>query len=276
MLEKVTERIYYLMNENKTERPALGIVKGEKYCLVVDAGNSPKHAEILIREIEKMNFPPAKYVVATHHHWDHIFGLGRWDAITIASEKTCELSNIYRGINLDDNSLEIAKQNNIFNDFDIKCIKEEIEDRDNFQLVNFDLSFKGELKLNLGGITCFIKEISNPHREDGTIIYVPEEKTLFVGDAAYGCTKDGNSYYEKGKLISMMQEIDTHEAEYILCSHESICTKEEIISYFNQLKMGMDTTKGCNTTEEAIVKFKSVYNHEPSENDLFFLKSIYE
>lgn len=41
----------------------------------------------------------------------------------------------------------------------------------------------------------FRKEIINPHRDDGTIVYVLQEKTLFLGDSAYGCTREGKSCY---------------------------------------------------------------------------------
>ncbi|MDR7856579.1 MBL fold metallo-hydrolase [Tissierella sp.] len=275
MLEKVTERIYYLMNEDKNERPALGVVKGDSCCLVFDAGNSPTHADILLKEIEKMNFPPVKYVVVSHHHWDHIFGIDRFDAIKIASNKTSELSKVYKGIKLDESSLETAKKDNIFDDIAIKLVKEEFGNQTELKDIQFDLLFSDELEINLGGVTCFLKEIVNPHREDGTILYVPEEKTVFVGDAAYGCTKNGQSYFDSQKLISMMAEIGAYEADYYLCSHESICTKEEMMWYFDQLKMGLEITKGCSTSDDAISKFKEHYNREPSNNDLFFLQTIY-
>lgn len=275
MLEKVTERIYYLMNENEDEKPALGIIKGDSCCLVFDAGNSPTHANILLNEIEKMNFPPVKYVLVSHHHWDHIFGIERFDAIKIASNKTCELSNIYKGIELNDSSLEIAKKDGVLDDIAVKLVKEEFKDRTILEGLQFDLLFSGELEINLGGVTCLIKEIINPHREDGTIVYVPDEKTLFLGDAAYGCTKDGRNYYDSQRLISMMKEVNAYEADYYLCSHESICTREEIIWYFNQLKMGLEMNKECKTSEDVIRKFKDYYNREPSNDDLFFLQSIY-
>lgn len=276
VLEKVTERIYYLMNEDKGDKPAIGIVKGEKYCLVVDAGNSPEHGNEIISEMEKLNFPPVRYVVATHHHWDHIFGLESYDAIKIASEKTCELSKMYRGICLDDKGLEMAKQKNIFNDNCIGFIKEVFKDRETFKLADFDLLFKGELRIDLGGVTCIIKEIINPHREDGTIIYVPEEKAVFLGDAAYGCSKNGHSYFNREKTISMMNEIDSYGADHFLLSHESICTRDEMDSYWKDLNMGMDMTEGCSTVEQVIANFKNTYNKEPSRNDLFFLESFCE
>ena len=132
MLEKVTDRIYYYMNNDETDRPALGLVCGNDCCLVIDSGNSPKHAKELKKEIESMNLPPVKYLVVTHHHWDHTLGLSEWNVVTIANEITYEYMKTYCSLKYDDSSLEEAKKINIFNDFSIKCIKEEIEQRDKF------------------------------------------------------------------------------------------------------------------------------------------------
>lgn len=276
MLEKVTERIYYLLNDDTNERPALGLVKGDKSCLVIDAGNSIKHAERFLNEIKDMNLPPIDYVVATHHHWDHIFGLSKFDAIKIASNKTYELAKMYWGIKIDNDSLEEAMMNNIFNELGVKIVKDDLKNADTLEEIKFDLLFDGELEINLGGITCLVKEIINPHREDGTIVYVPQEKTLFLGDSAYGCTKEGKSYFNRKKLVSMMEEVKSYGVNYYLCSHESICDKEEITWYFDKLNMGLEITKGLNNKQDVIDRFKEVYNDEPSQDDLFFLESIYE
>lgn len=274
MLEKVTERIYYLMNDNKNERPAIGLVKGDNCCLVIDAGNSLKHAEMFLNEISDMNLPPIDYVVATHHHWDHIFGMKKYDAIKIASNNTYELAKKYCGIKV--NTLENVSLNDIFTDSAVKVLKNELENIDIIEEIKFDLLFNGELKIDLGGVTCLVKEINNPHRNDGTIVYVPEEKTLFLGDSAYGCTKDGKSCFNREKLISMMTEVKGYDANYYLCSHESICDKEEIDWYFNKLNMGLQVTSGLNKLEDIREKFKEIYNIEPANEDLFFLESIYE
>lgn len=245
MLEKVTDRIYYLMNEEENERPALGIVKGDQCCLLIDAGNSIEHAKILQKELEKMNFPPVRYVVLTHHHWDHAKGISAWDAMKIASSSTAELIKINYS-------------------------------SEQWSYINFDILFQGEFVINLGGCTCCIKELINPHRKDGTIIYVPDERTLFLGDAAYGKAVNGHNYLDRHEVIKMMEEVDTYEAEYYLCSHESICTKDEMMSYWNQINMGFQVTLGCKDKDEAIVRFQKKYGRVPNKEDLFFIESFFE
>jgi hypothetical protein len=44
-LKKLSDRIYYLPNEEETDRPVLGYINGDKYSLAVDVGNSSKHVE---------------------------------------------------------------------------------------------------------------------------------------------------------------------------------------------------------------------------------------
>lgn len=244
MLEKVTNRIYYLMNNDEIDRPTLGLVIGDNCCLVIDAGDSPEHAKLMQEEIKCLELPPVRYVVATHHHSDHIFGLSKWDAVTIASKQTSESVHEQYG-------------------------------RDGWDYRKFDLLFQGEFLIDLGGCSCIIREIVNPHRKDGTIIYVPEEKTLFLGDAAYGRNMNGHNFYERLSVFQMMQEVDSYDSEFYICSHESMCTKEEMISYFEQIKMGADITKNCETKEEAIGAFIEKYEKEPSKEEIFFLESFY-
>lgn len=73
-----------------------------------------------------------------------------------------------------------------------------------------------------------------------------------------------------------MEEVKSYDANYYLCSHESICDKEEITWYFDKLNMGLEITQGLNKKQDVLDRIKEVYNTEPSKDDLFFLGSIYE
>lgn len=45
MIEKLTNNIFYMPHSKATDRPILGLVCGKKYSLIVDSGNSPRHAK---------------------------------------------------------------------------------------------------------------------------------------------------------------------------------------------------------------------------------------
>jgi len=78
-LTKVTEKIYYLVNEKETDRPVLGYIKGDKYSLMVDAGNSKNHVEKFNSSVEKLNLRLPDYVAITHWHWDHSYGMNYYN-----------------------------------------------------------------------------------------------------------------------------------------------------------------------------------------------------
>lgn len=274
MLEKVTDRIYYMMHDDENDRPALGVVVGDNCCLIVDSGNSPKHAEDLKKELNSMNLPEVKYLVITHHHWDHTFGLGEWDVTTIANQRTYEYMKTYCGLSYDDQALEEAKGKQIFKDFSIKCIKKEIENLEAFQPQNCNLSFEGELRIDLGGIICYIRQIPSPHTDDSTIVYVPDEQAIFLGDCLYGYNSKGYNYYNRELVRQMIDTLEQYTAKYYLCSHESICTREEISDFWQQLHMGADITKYSDSLEAAIAEYQRVYGSEPKEDELFFIKSF--
>lgn len=245
MLEKVTDHIYYMMNDDEKDRRALGLVIGKNGCLVVDAGNSPKHAKLMQEEIKNMNLPPVKYVVLTHHHKDHIGGLSSWDAISIASKETANM---------------------ILSEFGEK----------EWNNTRITLLYDGELLIDLGECLCSIREIVNPHRKDGTIVYVESEKTLFVGDAAYGRNINDHNYLDRNDVKTMMKEINEYDWNYVLCAHESICNKEEMISYWNNINLAAEITMDCNLKEEAIYKFEIKYGCRPSTEELFFIESFFK
>jgi len=100
-----------------------------------------------------------------------------------------------------------------------------------YQTGGFKQEFSGSLKFDLGRIYCEITEIEAPHSEDSVLIYVPEEKVVFIGDADCEDHYDNKGHYDKDKLesfISLIKEIDFNT--YIL-GHDEPEMKEEVILY---------------------------------------------
>ncbi len=51
-------------------------------------------------------------------------------------------------------------------------------------VVPADIIFEGDITIELGGCTVRLLQTRAPHTDDSTLVYVCEDKTLFVGDAA--------------------------------------------------------------------------------------------
>ena len=89
-LRKISGRVYYLPAEERTDRPVLGYIRGEKYSLAVDAGNSSDHVEMFYRELRDSDLRLPDFTVITHWHWDHSFGMHAVSGKTVASHLTNE------------------------------------------------------------------------------------------------------------------------------------------------------------------------------------------
>ena len=53
----------------------IGIIEGEEYAMIIDAGNSESFALRFLEELNNIITKPIKYLVLTHRHFDHTFGI---------------------------------------------------------------------------------------------------------------------------------------------------------------------------------------------------------
>ena len=54
-----------------------------------------------------------------------------------------------------------------------------------------DIEFEDSYELDLGGVTAKMWCVDAPHTPDSTLIYIPEDKALFLGDASLGDFENG-------------------------------------------------------------------------------------
>lgn len=273
MLNKLSESIYYLSNQNDRERPTLGLVCGDKYSLVIDAGNSVQHAKDFLREIESLNVPPVRYVVITHAHWDHFLGMNEFDAMVIVNCLTNQLLQAWRDYSYDDRSLKEYVDSKKMSEQCVEIIKEEIPNREAFRLSSPDIIFEKSLTLDLGNKVCVLETIRSTHTNDSTIIYVPDEKVIFLGDSVYGTTQNSLFHYKKSHLLPMIEDIQKFDASYFLLGHESICDLDEMDQFWKELKMASEATTST-SLEEAIESFEKDNNRSPIGDELFFIKAF--
>lgn len=271
MLKQLTERIFYMPQNPETDRPALGLICGNKYSLVVDSGTSPKHAKEFLAELETMHISPIKYLGITHWHWDHIFGIKEMNLVTIAHHLTKDKIEMIKGYQWDDKSLEKYVSDGTFTEFTVECLKKEIPERQFFTIGDLDITFQDSIEIDLGGITCIFKHIGGDHTEDSSIIYIPEEKVLFLGDCIYGGKYNGEYGYTKEKLFKMIDEIEKFDADHYIISHEEVYCKKEIDELWNQLRTVGEIVGGNISVEESTKRFEDSLNRLPSEDEVFYI-----
>lgn len=230
-LQKLSNRIYYLPHEEETDRPVLGYINGDKYSVAIDAGNSSKHVEKFYNELRNANLRLPDYTVITHWHWDHTFGMHAVAGKTISGHLTNEKLKEVSTWQWTDSDMKERLETGKDIEMCDKCIKLEYLNRENIKVITSNIEFSGSLKINLGGIYCDIMEIEAPHSEDSVLIYVPEEETIFVGDADCEDHYNNHGKYDKNKLEKYIELIRTLDFTNYVLGHDKPESREEVINY---------------------------------------------
>jgi glyoxylase-like metal-dependent hydrolase (beta-lactamase superfamily II) len=274
MLKKLTERIYYMPNEQKGDRPLLGLIIGDKNSLIVDSGNSQKHAEEFLQEAAKLNIPPIKYVFLTHWHWDHVFGLNYMNFISICQKETNERLLEMQGFKWDDESLDYRVKIGKEIEFCSENIKHVIPNRDSFKVSSCDIIFDKSLEIDLGGVICTIENIGGNHTTDSSVLYVKEEKVLFMGDCLAEDLYNGPWSYCKEKLYPLIDKLKQYDSKYFLQSH---CSPQDKVAMYEDFKMfnSIGDMIGEDIDFDKInIKFIDYFKRNPSDNEKYIINSF--
>ncbi len=234
-LAKVTDRIYYLQGNAETDRPFLYYIKGTDYSVAIDAGQSKQHVEQFYQAIAEEGFPYPRYTVITHWHWDHTFGIAYIKGETIANELTKQKLMKVSEWEWSQTAMEQREKDGEDIAFCNNCIKKEYPDLSDITVKSVDIGIRQVQELDLGDIHVQLYPRDSIHSRDALLIYVPEEKALFVGDA------DCADCYENGKvdmdrLKSYMRFICGFEFDYYLLGHDYPDNKDGAMKYLKELE----------------------------------------
>ena len=174
-LKKLSEHIWYMPFEQERDRPNLGYVKGKNWSLAIDAGHSAAHTKEFYTLLEKENLPLPCLTLLSHWHWDHTFGMHAVNGLTLANEKTNNHLAEWK------NKIE---KNGPAEFFPLhESIRKEYSENKEVIVKLADIVYSGEMSLDLGDCTVKVIQSEAPHTDDSTLVYIENDKTLFVGDA---------------------------------------------------------------------------------------------
>jgi glyoxylase-like metal-dependent hydrolase (beta-lactamase superfamily II) len=202
-----------------TDRPVLGAISGQRATLLVDAGNSEAHARWFMSELATLRRAPARYTALTHWHWDHVFGASTLNLPLIAHFETHRRLVEMAGLDWSDAALDERVQSGIEIEFCRDRMKRELPDRSGLVIQVPDILIRTQLTLDLGGITCQILPVGGDHSSDSTVMYVPEERFMFIGDCLSEDYYSGHLSYTTAKLFPLLNELLGREVDFYLEGH---------------------------------------------------------
>lgn len=149
--------------------PNTGVIVGKDAVMVIDAQATPLLAREVIRRIRRITSKPIRYVLLTHYHAVRVLGASAYKADhIIASEPTLEL---IRERGRQDMLSEMGRFPRLFRGAHTVP-----------GLTWPTLTFRGELRLDLGGIEVHLSHPGPGHTRGDTIAWVPSQRVLFSGD----------------------------------------------------------------------------------------------
>ena len=163
--------------------PNTGIVVGDSAAMVIDTQATPVMAQDVIRRVRAVTAVPIKYVVLSHYHAVRVLGASAYrPEHVIASRDTYDLI-VERGEA--DMKSEIERFPRLFRA--VESVP---------GLTWPTMVFEKRLTLWLGKLQVEIMHLGRGHTKGDTVVWLPQEKTLFSGDLVeYGATPyTGDAY----------------------------------------------------------------------------------
>ncbi|MFP7343628.1 MBL fold metallo-hydrolase [Bacillus safensis] len=269
-IKKIGQSFWYITPVSLTDRPILGMVAGTNKTLMIDAGNSEDHANYFIQKtLEHENASP-DMVVLTHWHWDHIFGLPALpDTVSIASAKTRKEMEKLVPFSWSDEAIDERVREGTEIEFCAKAIKEEYQGHRDIQVVLPDVTFARRIEIDLGGVTCIVQQVGGDHAADSVIVYVKEEKILFLGDCIYPKMYAEKVHYTVKEILRLLDELEAFDADTYIPSHQRPWTKKEFRQETDKLRMIAKFTDQCGGDKQKITKeYQHYVNRELKEDEL--------
>ncbi|MBO9600779.1 MAG: MBL fold metallo-hydrolase [Cohnella sp.] len=226
-LEQLSTRIWYHTPVSETDRPILCVVAGDNKSLMIDAGNSEAHARSFLGELAARNIRQPSIVALTHWHWDHIFGLSALNMTSIASVYTkAEMAKLLP-FEWTDEALDRRVREGVEIEFCANAIKREYGASRNIAVKLPDITFERRLEIDLGGVTCILQHVGGDHAADSIVVYIKEEKILFLGDCIYADIYNGPRKLTAERTLRLLDVLAEFDAETYILSHWKPVSREE-------------------------------------------------
>jgi glyoxylase-like metal-dependent hydrolase (beta-lactamase superfamily II) len=218
-LRQLTDRIYYLPADHRTDRPVLAAILGTRYVLMVDGGASPAHAQHFLDELERVTHRRPDWVAVTHWHWDHTFGLSHLALPAFGHMNLARNLARLQGLSWSDGALaeRVARGEEIA--FCAENIGKEYGEQRAIDVALPTITFDDMLTLDLGDTSCRLHHIPTDHTDDAVAVYVVDDEVLFLGDAMGENLYASPPYYSAACTAQLVAAIERLPIRWFVGGH---------------------------------------------------------
>lgn len=244
--QRLTPRVTWLLPDGRTDRPSLAHVRGDNGSVLLDVGASPQHTQSFLGSPLLEGAPPLIAAVLTHWHWDHCFGGSALEVPIVAQRETHREMVRQSRLDWSDEALDarVAEGSEIA--FCRDHLRLEMPDRSDLKLVIPHIVFDDNLMLDLGGLTCEVQHVGGDHSSDSSVVWVPEEQLLFLGDCLYQRIHAPVPHYTPSRLRRLLDRLERFEPAWVIWGHgEAVLDAGGYQKCLADLRLALDVAEGA-------------------------------
>lgn len=183
--------------------------------VVIDALGSPPLARALLAEIRRVTPVPVRYVIVTHYHADHIYGLQVFEeaGATIVAHRA---AHEYL-------TSEAARQR-------LQHSRETMApaiDADT-RLVPPHRAIDGPLTLQLGGMEFVVQPVGPAHTPEDLVVWVPQRRLLAVGDLVFRGRLPFVGQGDSRRWIEALDALLAYDAQWVVPGHGPVSADPQV------------------------------------------------
>lgn len=180
--------------------------------VVIDALGSPALADALIAEIRRITPQPIRYVIVTHYHADHIYGLQAFKAAgaTIVAH---EAGRAYLSSDTARQRLDASRQQ----------LAPWVDEKT--QLVAADRWIgEQQVTLRVGALDLHIRHAGPAHTAEDLVVHVPQREVLFAGDLVFQGRIPFVGQADSQQWIAALTQLLDAKARVVIPGHGPVST----------------------------------------------------
>ena len=212
---EIAEGVYAWINENCATNA--GFIVGEEGVVVIDTLMTPSLAGSLMTVVRDVTQKPIRYVINTHFHGDHVYGNQYFLPTPIVGHENCKFD------------LDTKWDSNFNRYWSREVLRPELS---RIVKTTPDVTFNDKMSIWLGSREIQLSFHGRAHSNSDILLYLPEEKVLFVGDLAVNKTLPAFPDGHITDWVSVLEQVDKVDTDTIVPGHGPVGTKAE----FNEAK----------------------------------------
>jgi cyclase len=254
------------------------LVTGEG-VLVVDSGTTPEEGKLIMAEIAKKTDQPVRYLVLTHYHGDHTFGLQAFPTATVIIGQQNTADNIRR-LNEPRIQSQLAKMPEMIaaqsdkvaklrkkKGQDLKKEEELLKELETglaqlreLRFVYPAITYESKLRIRLGGETIEVIYPGPAHTNGDSLVFFPGLKVVYMGDLFF----NGSLPYigaeagaDTANWLAKLKEVSGWDVEKFIPGHGPLADKDGLLrmaAYLGDLRRAVQDAIAAGQSLEQMKK----------------------